>query len=371
MPALYASSATSHLLGSVLAAVGVAAVALQQKCYELEETANLRYLIAINKTNHALQCAETATDNDVLASVMLLALFETLRLHTSSQTQAWNAHVQGGLALVILRGPAQLQSHLGLALFKQVSDSISVYCVQNSKRVPANLRQLTALVNDPKNTNFGFEAIVDDFTNLRADLTEGIATDPTDVFVRAEQILLRLEDMMAMMPSAWSPDIIWATKSDTRVHGNHYLKYMDKAAAQLWNTIWMTKVLLNSMIYGQITLAIELNLTAFSTELTLMELAITARRNATDAADAICASVPAFFLPIADGYSQKPPVDVARGYFLIWPLFVAGSCSLVPNATKEYVIDRLSFIATTLDLPQARRAAVALASSRPFENTSW
>lgn len=62
---------------------------------------------------------------------------------------------------------------------------------------------MNALVSDPKDTNFGFDVIVDDFTNLRADLVESIATHPIEVVVRAEQILRRLEDIMTMLPSAW------------------------------------------------------------------------------------------------------------------------------------------------------------------------
>jgi hypothetical protein len=371
MPTLYASSNASPLLRSALAAVGLAAVSQQVKCHELDKASSLRYLDAINQTNSALRSTKTVANDDVLGSVMLLALFETLRSHTTSQAQAWNAHVQGALALVTLRGPSQLQTQLGRALFKQVSDSISVYCVQNFQRVPVHLRRLATLVHNPKDTNFGFDAIVDDFTNLRADLVGKIAIYPTEAVARAEQILRRLEQTMTMLPSAWLPKVMWVTKSETVVYGNYYYKYTDQATAQLWNTIWMTKVLLSSLIRDQVTRATDLNLMALPPERSLAELADTTQRDAIAAADAICASVPSFFPPTAEKCSQERPADIACGYFLIWPLFVVGSCNLVPITTKAYVTERLTYISAFLALPQAQKAAAALNNDSPLGDSSW
>jgi hypothetical protein len=371
MPALYASSTKSPLLRSALTAVGLAAVSQRVKCHELEKACSLRYLDAINKTNSALRSAKAVANDDVLGSIMLLALFETLRSHTTNQAKAWNTHVQGALALVTLRGPAQLQTQLGRALFKQVSDSVSVYCVQNFQRVPVHLRRLAALVSNSIDTNFGFDAIVDDFTNLRADLVGSIAISPTEVVVRAKQILRRLEYITTMLPFSWLPQVMRVTKSETVVYGNYYYKYTDQATAQLWNTIWMTKVLLNSLIRDQVTRAIDSNLMALSSERGLAGLADTAQKDAIAAADAICASVPSFFPPTADKCSQERPAEIACGYFLIWPLFVVGSCSLVPIAMKGYVIERLTYISTSLALPQARKAAAALENDSPSRDSNW
>lgn len=139
------------------------------------------------------------------------------------------------------------------------------------------------------------------------------------------------------------------TKSEAVVHGNYYYKHTNQATAQLWNTIWMTKVLLSSLIRDQLTCAIDLNPMALPSERSLLELADTAQKDAIAAADAICASVRSFFPPAADKCLQELPADIACGYFLIWPLFVVGSCNLVPLAMKGYVVERLTYISTSLN----------------------
>jgi Fungal specific transcription factor domain/Fungal Zn(2)-Cys(6) binuclear cluster domain len=371
LPSLYSSAHQNSLLHPVVQAVGLASLALQTSRPELELDADKLYAIAISRTNCALQSPEAAQDHEALASIMLLSLFETLRLRRECKTRAWTAHVQGALALVALHGTAQFETKLGLELFKQISASIRVFCVQQNVRVPKSLSQMTMtakLKASPEDVSFDFATVVEAFADLRADMSEGYLTQPREIIAAAHAVLQKLQTLISKLPTSYDAETIWITNRSPEVCEEHYFKYKDHHTAQLWNTSWQAQVVLNTIIYEQAVRESVLHAVPLSDSYDYKLMAAEAQRQATAAAHAICASVPSFFPPDTDKASRHRRRNVAVGYFLIWPLFAAGSCSFIPLLTKEYIIDRLRFISTDLRIPQAHQAAEMLAHNDQLED---
>jgi Fungal specific transcription factor domain len=363
LPSLYGTDQTKGVLCPIVKAVGPACLSLHTSRPELQNDARKLYVDAIAETNTALQRTDSARNDELLASILLLSLSETLSLHTKLNVDAWTTHMQGALALVALREPCQFQSQFGLELFKQIAASIRVFCVQQIIRIPQQLRELTRIAkrhSHPTDMSFEYPCIVEAFTDLRADMTEGILTEPSDIIARAQGVLDIVEDFYIKLPHDWKYDTVRVRSLSPEIHNDHYYQFKDHHVARIWNTTWMGKLHLNGLIYEQ---ALRLGGTSSRLQrggtdpITMMS---GCQKEVIEAAENICASVPQFFPPSADSCPAGSSRTAAMGYFLIWPLFTAGSSSLIPSSTREYIVDRLVFIGRDLKLPQAHKAAEML-----------
>ena len=374
VPSLYTMHATDPLLCSVLEVVGLASFSLQIGRQELQVESRKRYVSAIGQTNRCLQSQETYMNDCTLTSVMLLSLFETIHSRMDSKAEAWSTHVRGALSLVLLRDTAQLGSRIGREIFQQVASSVTVFCVQRRLRIPDRLRKLTlhlAHMGETKRPRFG--GIIEAFADLRAGIAEGKMLDQAEIVTRAEKVLKDLEEFTLQLPLSDKGSTARLPESGIRSEPfmNHCILYKDNSVTKLWNTIWMTRMALNGIIYEATTRQGDLALASSSLSNHLTTLKQRSRDEAIAAALAICASVPPYFplspLDVACPIPQKS-CGFAEGYFLIWPLFAAGSNPFLPNADRAYVIGRLEAIHEILKLPQAQRAASLLTDGNMSED---
>ena len=267
--------------------------------------------------------------------------------------------MRGALALVALRGHSQFQTQLGLELFKQTAASLRVFCIQHIIRVPQQLRELTEVAqgySDPSDMSFQIPCIVEAFTDLRADINEGILTKPNDIIASVQDVLDLIEAFYRKLPPDWEYDTTLACKASPEIYKGYYHQFRDHQVAQIWNTTWMAKLHLNGLIFEQ-ALRISQSQMGGPDPVTLMR---SSEKEVIKAAENICASVPQFFPPESNLLPTRTSRTAAMGYFLIWPLFTAGASPLIPPSTREYIVERLLFISQDLKLPQAQKAAVML-----------
>ena len=327
---------------------------------------------AIGSTNLALQRTDAACNDDLLVSILLLSLYETLSLRTHFSVEAWTAHMKGALTLVQMRGPAQFGSKFGLELFKQIAAGIRVVCVQRVLRIPQPLRDLTQMGKRHSHYNdifFESPRIIEAFTDLRADIAEGLLSEPDDIIARAEDVLRLIADFEAKLPPDCLCDTVSVRSLFPEIHSDFYHKFKDHHVAQIWNTSWMAKLSLNTIIYEQILRLLGNRGGLQQSDIDLVRMMDECQQEIIEAAENICATVPPFFPPEGDQSFTRSSRTVAMGYFLIWPLFTAGASSLVPSSTRDFIIERLEYIANHVKLPQARKAAQMLAHGTRDE--SW
>jgi hypothetical protein len=142
--------------------------------------------------------------------------------------------------------------------------------------------------------------------------------------------------------------------------------YKDHRVARLWNTIRMTRIFVNEVLYEQSSILMETQNPTESTSWTAIQLLAT--KTTTDAATGILASVPQFI--------QKPkqqnlhPLKVSTVSGLIWPLSAVGASNLVSEEARKYAIQTLLVIGRDARLPPATRVAQKIERGS-IDRLSW
>lgn len=372
LPCLYHVCDATSALPSTLKAVGLASLSLYTSQPELKGRALKFYGEAIAEVNYALQSREAAQRDDVLASIMLLSLYEALTLRQTTDTEAWSTHVHGALSLVALRGQEQFQSKIGLELFKQTATGIKLFCIQHCIRIPIQLREMLEFVachSKTTDAEFFRPPITEAFTDLRADIAEGLLSEPDDIVAGCEVVLKLAEDFLLGLLPCEQYDRVVVGPPLMNGRQNFYLKFRNHHVAQMWNTTWMAKLALNTMIYEQ-ELRVSHQSATPTSPATKTLRALRAQEEVTQAAENICATIPEYFLAdTSQQVSEKPRATVSMGYSLIWPLFTVGSNPLVTATTRDYVVSKLGYIAREFKLPQAQWAGEMLVGGVSGE--SW
>lgn len=373
LPNMYSGpSAHDQTLSTIVKAVALASMSVQANRPELQVSARKLYVQAIASTNLTLQDQINATKDEVLASILLLSLYETVTLGPSvalsaEATRAYTMHMQGVASVVILRGESQFSSPYGRELFVQCAMSVAYCCVQDGIRIPDGLRHLAHIAEqqygDPTMAFASLRA-VDAFAELHADMAEGLLTDSPGIIARAEELLGMLDIICETLPMAfWYEKRYVAAPSDA-VHGDCYYAFADHHVAKRWNTIWMAQMLLHGLVCAHLARLYAIDPTELQMSLSAslmiddgIDANIRARQKIMrEKLDDICATVPHFFPPQNEKGKQSPP-SAAAGYFLVWPLYAVGINALVTPGQQEYVTGRLRKIARELNLPQAELAA--------------
>ena len=357
LPALYEAGNNKKLLSPIVMAVANASLYLQTSEPALLHQARRLYVEAISITNQALQDPLTARKDEVLGSILLLALYETLNTASLASTQAWEAHMQGALSVLALRGPEQFETRFGLDMYKQVVSGVRFFCVQRQMRGPPILNYLQEEARRRVTWYPGVESVTA-ISDLCADIKEGFVTEPEDIIDRAEKAIKVYSRLQTNIPDNMRYDTITDVTSCSEIYGDFCYRFQDHHVASWWNTNWMGHVYLYNMIDDQLQIMSDTAADAGMCNMAIKIKQLECQKAAQALAEQICATVPQFFPP-ADGGIPGPKTTkkAAEGYFLIWPLFTIGLYSILSSKTKEYAVNRLEYIGLDLKLPQALVAA--------------
>lgn len=363
LPVLYTACDINSVLSSALKAVGFASLSLYASRFELRHQALTFYSQAITKVNKALTSHDSAQHDDVLASIMLLSLYEALTLCKTRDTKAWSSHVHGAWSLVILRGPQQLQSKVGLELFKQIATGVKLLCIQNCVRLPLQLRQWVEYGLRNSQTPDAASAqpsATGAFTDLRVDIAEGLLSDSDDIISRCETVLQLVEDFLVIHLPSERHEKVAIEPTGIASPRKFYINFRNHHITNAWNTAWMAKLALNNMIYQQELRALkvtDLSPKGVASPVSRVVRAAMAQEEVSKAAENICATVPqSFQVDVPQKLSDKSSTNVFKASSLVWPLFQVGANPLVTVSTKDYIVNTLRYIASEFKLPQAQWA---------------
>ncbi|KAM0818267.1 putative Zn(2)-C6 fungal-type domain-containing protein [Seiridium cardinale] len=106
-------------LSCSLSAVSLAAFSTKLNARKTILKARLAYATALQMTNEAIQRPGSCQDDELLASVVLLALFEVF---CSDGIVGWSSHIFGAAAMLGARGKVSFRDKLVRALFRVVSN---------------------------------------------------------------------------------------------------------------------------------------------------------------------------------------------------------------------------------------------------------
>jgi Fungal specific transcription factor domain len=351
-------------------ASALASLSQELESWEIASIGRKYYARALKSTNEALACKSQAVQNETLASILVLSLFESINQIDEMSRSSWEAHINGAAALLKLRGQEQFETKLGRLLFLHATDSIRISCVQHCILVPEYLQSInyTALTN--------IDGVVVDISNLttrmvnlRARMVTSAALEPYALIEEISQLQDELPRLKSRLPDHVSYTVCHTRTSDPNIWGQKYLIYKTHRNMRLWNTLRMVQVWITVSLWRLTSYVVTYNIPEpadlavdidFIREISVERMLI--------AADDICASVPYVMGDI------KPPDGVLPSRFasslsLIWPLSLIGESTLVSVEMRNYAIEQLRRIGHRNKIPQATRTADSIA--RFEKNKIW
>ncbi|KAL1591977.1 hypothetical protein SLS60_011569 [Paraconiothyrium brasiliense] len=304
------------------------------------EEARSSYAKAVTETNLALSNPATALQDATLVSVLLLSLFETMIWTGVGIPDNWTTHIRGALSLVRLRGSSQLETEVGCQLFTHVTNIVSVSSIRLCERIPQDIieLQIEALrQHDDKRPIYRLTSYTGEVANLFAEIAEGNLT--TNKIIESTR---RMDDKYMSFLETLSP--IWRCRNvvqdDPEVYGRLFHQYPRPRTAQIWNSIRMTRMLLNGIIYGHASLLSGSSAAAIKAQ---------AERNVGQMAADICATVSQFL--------DTRTFNVAWAATLLWPLSSVRGATLVPEDLRDYAEQTLKRLGRKLRMPSAEAVA--------------
>ncbi|KAJ5179373.1 C6 transcription factor [Penicillium capsulatum] len=132
-----------NILSMSLDALSVAFLSRYQSSPSLLQHARKRYASALQSLQRSLvSITNTRAKIEMLASTMLLDLFEKIANHRPEDKKSWLIHLRGSISIVMATGFDNLKSPFALQLLMRLVSHCTIGCITNSVPVPAELWQI-------------------------------------------------------------------------------------------------------------------------------------------------------------------------------------------------------------------------------------
>lgn len=354
-----ASNADEHLLAS-MSAVGLASFSNSVHAPELMIRARRDYVTALQLTNAALRSPSEVKKDSTLFAVMILSIFETVTGNNERSLAAWTEHINGAAALVKLRGEEQFNTQAGKRMFLQVTSNLMLSCIQRTLPMPAHiveLRKSAERFMDAANPAWRLSGIIIDLTILRAGIRDGEIVGAREIIEAALELDNRFISVFENLPPHWQYGFVYTDETPDLIWGGNYHVYSEFWVAHIWNGMRTCRILIHELIRDQLLSA------AYEPEEIFTATEFIAQNESCEAImvqmrDDILGSVPHHTQSslvqsktVMDGPNTF--LEGSRSYFVLWPLYLAGSMDLTTEAIREWSIKRLKIIGDTVGLKQA------------------
>ncbi|KFY93100.1 hypothetical protein V500_03911 [Pseudogymnoascus sp. VKM F-4518 (FW-2643)] len=362
LPKLYNRGGPDTVFKNAVIAVGMAGLANIAKNPIMRQAARQQYVAAISKVNEALSRPSRPTEDGVVMSVMMLSMFETMTCCHIKSRETWIEHIKGAVSLIALRGENQFHNETGRSIFLYMRSNIISSCLQREVVVPELLCHwsMKAQVDDSIDRRKGNELmnIVTRFANLRALLKDGLLTDASDIVLTAlaieQDLIIWLEDL--------SPAFIFTTTSvetaTEMTYGSHCHIYEHLWAAFNINTYRTTHLMIHSMI-----LECLVPYATSTHPVGMIQNPASQYQKSLEASHYLGAEIAAglpFHLGFSKSSGMPPPhkrTPIAGGLFSLWPLYILGSTSSIPEDLRAWSAERLIMIGKTMGIQTASMLA--------------
>ncbi|KAH8696321.1 hypothetical protein BGW36DRAFT_297609 [Talaromyces proteolyticus] len=365
-------SSEAVLLG--MGAVGMASLANIRNSKGLRIMATREYTSTLHLTTVSLQDSTLCKSDETVIAVVLLGMFEFL-INTTINIDRWEKHINGGMALLELRGVEQIHGKSGLQLFTQLRSNIMANCLRVGAEVPALIVEISKAAENlrPEGEKYAdiLVGIVSRLSTLRADIKSGRIADWLRILEMAMEIDRSFNKWASDAPARWHYVTLFHRVNDDATLKNSPLSvkyaycgrydiYPDLWATNVWNYYRATRMIVNWMI---------LSLLAYThtgppnySPAVINTLQQKAKENTIQLAEDICASVAFSFDPvgcrsIASGQKLPDSTYTAGGCLggslLIYPIAVAASISRSPSYLRTWMLSCLEYIAHDMGIGRA------------------
>ena len=198
--------------------------------------------------------------------------------------------------------------------------------------------------------------IVARFSDLRAAVLQKKVTDFSTIVLSFLSIEAALAEWVTLLPERWTYTIIDSITDVDKTYGNQYHVYADSWIAPVWNSYRSVRMLCNEFILGH--LAHLPSSPALSVGIDWSAQARLSRSLVNQLASDVCMSVPYLLgLPEIEDGRMIFSSPALYGFYLLWPLFCAGTAVGAPRALQLWTIRLLDGIGYSMGIEQATALA--------------
>jgi hypothetical protein len=351
------SDAPEHVTLS-LDAVSLAFMAHNTASPSAADLGRRKYVSALRKINTELQHAESAKKASTFEGALLLDLYEKMTKSATAFNTGRNAHVEGALALVKLRGvedfkdESEVKSMLGLSL------NATVCSLAAGQRIPAQVRAIRAHVGqfvditDPK---WRLSDAMLEMADLTADVRANRLTKEEKI-TRCIELDSLLGDIAHEGHPEWRRKRIiipYEYRAGTLPEGVPpiYDVYPNRTVAQSLNILRLNRILLCEDLLAPHTHAnIEICSKATTTITAMIHEICASIPHMTDCSFAASSKLPPDAPCKHPTASQPTPhhtiAHVLDAYTLVFPLYILAWSRHCPPKIRTWALDHLTHIAT-------------------------
>lgn len=224
------------------AAKALGAVGMEQAAGSGQTSAYVQrqYVDALRLLNEALSSPLYSTEDSTLAATMIVSAIE-LKVSPNRSIDHFINHINGATTMLQLRGPEQVTSNIGAALYLQVSSQLYMSCMVSGRAVPQAFRDLrgaaATYVSDPAAICWREHGVVlrfvDFMVTARAtlSLTEPDVDSVRTLVLEALAIYDECSSMFETAPDTWQYESI---PSESTFGIGYQHRYSNATAAQSW-----------------------------------------------------------------------------------------------------------------------------------------
>ncbi|KAN0110626.1 hypothetical protein V8E51_007013 [Hyaloscypha variabilis] len=357
-------------LNTAIMAVSMASFGNRRRHKPVLAKAAKQYAKALQQINEALLDPELALEDETLATVIILGLFEAFT-GTNTQLVGWSSHAEGAAMLVKMRAQKKQLSRLGQVLHVMARSQLVINCFVSSTPPPLGVgwwMQLGTKDGIPcqiARLNLEIAALHAKANDVLAEaaVNPGETDKIIEVQTMAQDLEMKFKDWENTLDPAWTfSSVAWIDDVDESqlehcsCFPGRLDEYRDISIATAWCMMRANRIMLGAGI-------VRTNAWLHPEEdyRITPEFATTARIS-KDLIEDIIAAVPTFLgkFPDALTMNRNPEIqkDVLGGksslaLFIMWPLFVVSMSDHATEQQRKWVVGRLKFIAEEVGIHQA------------------
>ncbi|KAG9691787.1 hypothetical protein KCU95_g4662, partial [Aureobasidium melanogenum] len=356
-----------HLVAGIKA-FGIANLSKHYSDKRLLISAQHQYATALNLTNLALRDPVQVKRDETLLAILILTNYETLTGGVTRTLDAWEQHVNGASSLLNLRGLDGVQGTAGRVITLHVITSINVICLLRCLSTPPFIHLLQAKIfeylYEPGNPAVRYQRISLECADFRHAVTHCQITSPDEIISRAAELDAKLIEAFTNVPKSWEGEFIRHFAPRTSVEAglpSFEIRYADQATNYIWASVRSSRIMVNEVVFQSISNDTDVHQLVRDRSKAIMRqcqteiLAGMAQYTSGDEEMLPWSGFKRpvrYFVPEAVS-SDLPIMRALSGYGVLWPLFVAGTCSTSTRETKAHVAEIYGYFGDQLKIEQA------------------
>ncbi|KAF4417515.1 hypothetical protein FACUT_12179 [Fusarium acutatum] len=368
---IYKRATEPGYLANLINAVGLSGLAYSRNAPTLISSARQAFSHALHGICAALADHSEAASDQMLVSVMLLALYETVSSSFNEDLSSWSKHVDGALALIQLRGTGQLRNRIGRRIFLSLRTEILIDCLQRGLPVPKVLIDLMAEARRNETEQEAPAALLADIVVNLCTALPSVEKDIADEMSLSSYLtgLLRIDADL----EDWAQTLLpaeYGYKTQTKpsdfgereVFTRRYDIYHSVEIANTWNLQRCARIILRQTIVEAMSncLPISSSLSILlSFPVSYADLLLTSENVIQESSSDICCSV-SYILHSVDEAGKSSELRAAYAMHLLWPLYVAGTTHTASDALRDWIESTMERIRDATGIQKAKRIALLL-----------